>query len=59
MARCENQAALKQRGMAHAAVCGSRAGGDQSDESDIDIMIEINPDAPVDALERAGESKGS
>lgn len=47
----ENEAALKQRGVAHAALFGSRARGDQSPESDTDIMIEIDPAAPVGVYE--------
>src|ERR1700684_4479933 len=50
----ENEAALKQRGVAHAALFGSRARGDQSAQSDTDIMIEIDPDAPVGVWEYAG-----
>jgi predicted nucleotidyltransferase len=50
----ENEAALKQRGVAHVALFGSRARGDQSVQSDTDIMIEIDPDAPVGVWEYAG-----
>jgi predicted nucleotidyltransferase len=50
----ENEAALKQRGVAHAALFGSRARGDQSAQSDTDIMVEIDPDAPVGVWEYAG-----
>lgn len=50
----ENEGALKQRGVAHAALFGSRARGDQSAQSDTDIMIEIDPDAPVGVWEYAG-----
>jgi hypothetical protein len=41
------EAALRQRGVAHAALFGSRARGEQGPDSDTDIMIEIDPDAPV------------
>jgi hypothetical protein len=50
----ENEAALKQRGVAHAALFGSRARGDQRAGSDTDIMIEIDPDATVGVWEYAG-----
>jgi uncharacterized protein len=43
----ENEAALRARGVAHAALFGSRARGDDRPESDTDIMVEIDPDAPV------------
>ena len=39
----ENEAALKARGITHAALFGSRARGDNRPGSDIDIMIEIAP----------------
>jgi uncharacterized protein len=35
------------RGVSHAALFGSRARGDNRPDSDIDIMIEIDPDAHV------------
>jgi uncharacterized protein len=50
----ENEAALKARGVLHAALFGSRARGDVRPGSDIDILIDIDPDAPVGVWEYAG-----
>ncbi len=50
----ENEAALRARGVSHAALFGSRARGDACPDSDTDIMIEIDPDAPVGVYEYVG-----
>src|ERR1700733_13783432 len=50
----ENEAALRSRGVAHAALFGSRARGDAHPDSDTDIMIEIDPDASVGVWEYVG-----
>src|SRR5690348_15472378 len=50
----ENEAELRARGVAHAALFGSRARGDAHPGSDTDIMIEIDPEAPVGIWEYAG-----
>ncbi len=50
----ENEAALRARGVAHAALFGSRARGDQRRESDTDIMIEFDPMARVTVFDYAG-----
>ncbi len=50
----ENEAALRARGVVHAAVFGSRARGDNRPDSDIDIMVEIDPDFPMDVFQYVG-----
>jgi uncharacterized protein len=50
----ENETALRQRGVAHAALFGSRARNEQGPDSDTDILIEIDPAAPVGVWEYAG-----
>ncbi|MGA7235250.1 MAG: nucleotidyltransferase family protein [Bryobacteraceae bacterium] len=49
----ENEATLRKRGVAHAALFGSRARGDQSPESDTDIMIEFDPTAQITIFDYA------
>jgi uncharacterized protein len=43
----EHEAALKAQGVTHAALFGLRARGDAEPDSDIDIMIELDPAARV------------
>src|SRR5579872_3249929 len=50
----ENEAGLRQQGVAHAALFGSRARGDQRPESDTDIMIEFDPAARITVFDYAG-----
>lgn len=47
----ENEAVLRKRGIAHGALFGSRARGEGRADSDTDIMIEIDPAAPVGVYE--------
>jgi uncharacterized protein len=42
-----SEPALRGRGVKHAALFGSVARGNQGPDSDIDIMIEIDPDARI------------
>ncbi|MDQ6703633.1 MAG: nucleotidyltransferase domain-containing protein [Pseudomonadota bacterium] len=50
----ENEAALRARGVAHAALFGSRARVDNRPGSDIDIMIEIDPESHIGVYDYAG-----
>ena len=50
----ENERALRERGVTHAALFGSRARGDNRPDSDIDIMIEIAPDVVQDVYAYVG-----
>jgi len=50
----EHEPALRERGVAHAALFGSRARGDQGQESDTDILIEFDPSARITVFDYAG-----
>lgn len=50
----ENERVLRARGVSHAALFGSVARGEQRPDSDIDILVEIAPDAPVGVFEYVG-----
>jgi hypothetical protein len=50
----EHKEALRTRGAAHAAVFGSLARGDHRPESDMDIMIDFDPDARITVVDYAG-----
>jgi uncharacterized protein len=50
----ENEANLRRRGVAHAALFGSRARGDQGADSDTDILIEFDPAARITVFDYAG-----
>ena len=49
-----HQQELRSRGVLHAALFGSVARDEAQPGSDIDIMIEIEPDAPVGVFEYVG-----
>jgi len=49
-----HESALRAQGVAHAAIFGSVARGDQTDSSDIDVMVDISPDVPVDLFAYIG-----
>lgn len=50
----ENERTLRARGVAHAALFGSRARGDQMPGSDTDILIELDPAARITIFDYAG-----
>jgi uncharacterized protein len=50
----QNETALRARGVAHAALFGSRARGDARADSDTDIMVEIAPDADMSLFDYVG-----
>src|SRR5436190_14494011 len=45
---------LRRRGVLHAALFGSVARGEARPTSDVDIMVELQPDAPIDIFGYAG-----
>lgn len=49
-----NEAALRAQGVRHAGLSGSRARGDHRADSDIDILIEVAPEAGVGLWEYEG-----
>ena len=49
-----NEGALRARGVRRAALFGSVARGENQPDSDIDIMIEIEPEADIGVFEYAG-----
>jgi predicted nucleotidyltransferase len=49
-----NEAILREHGITHAALFGSRARGDNRPDSDIDILIETRPDAVHTIYDYAG-----
>lgn len=49
-----HERALRERGIAHIALFGSRARGDNSPDSDTDIMIEVDPQACISVYDYVG-----
>ena len=50
----ENETNLKARGVRHAALFGSRVRGQARADSDIDILVEIDPGYPMDVFQYIG-----
>jgi predicted nucleotidyltransferase len=50
----QNERALRERGVTHAALFGSRARGDERPDSDTDIMIEVDPEAHITVYDYVG-----
>lgn len=48
------EGALRSRGVAHAALFGSLARGEAGPDSDIDILVEIAPEAALDVYAYVG-----
>ncbi len=49
-----HEAELRRRGICHAALFGSVARGEATGKSDIDIFVELDPDAPIGVFEYVG-----
>jgi predicted nucleotidyltransferase len=47
----ENRVALRERGVVRAAVFGSTVRGDATPESDIDVLVDIDPTANIGVYE--------
>lgn len=50
----DHEAALRARGVQHAALFGSLARGDNRPDSDIDVLIKIDPNAKIDLFAYVG-----
>jgi hypothetical protein len=50
----EHEAELRRRGVARVALFGSAARGEAREGSDIDLMVDIDPNSPVGVFEYAG-----
>ena len=49
-----HEAELRRRGVCHAALFGSVARGEANAKSDIDIFVELEPNAPIGVFEYVG-----
>ena len=49
-----SESALRARGVAHAALFGSTARGDNRPDSDIDVLVEFEPNAHVTVFDYVG-----
>lgn len=49
-----NQATLRQRGVLHAALFGSLARGEAGPQSDVDVLVDIDPSAKFSLLDLVG-----
>lgn len=47
----QNQAALQERGVLHAALFGSLARGEETADSDVDLLVEIDPTKAIGVYE--------
>lgn len=53
----QNERALRERGVTHAALFGSRVRGDNRPGSDIDLLIDIDPETVQDVYAYVGLKK--
>lgn len=49
----EHEDELRKRGICHAAVFGSLARGESGADSDIDVLVDLDPDRPMGLFEYA------
>jgi uncharacterized protein len=47
------EAELRRRGVLHAAVFGSVATGESRDDSDVDVLVDLDPERPMGLFEYA------
>ena len=47
----EHEAELRRRGVVHAAVFGSVSRGDARTDSDVDVLIELDPECSIDLFD--------